>query len=100
MSKRKTISTRWSDWTRTSPLDKILARTSLVLLALSLNGLWMHLWILSGFWRTFGLVAMIVFVVLAEGIMIWRKQWWWVAFWGTIIALVGAFEIGSYFFGS
>lgn len=98
--KGKTISTRWSDWTKTSTLDKWLARITLVLLATSLLGLWTHLWILMGAWRTIGLITMIVMVVLAEGVMIWRATkistvWWWVAFWGWIIASVIVFEIGS-----
>lgn len=102
--KRKTISTRWTDWTNTSILDKWLARITLLMLATSLNGLWLHLWVLSGVWRTVGLVTMIVMVTLAEAIMIWRAikvptVWWWVYFWGRIILLVSVTEIASYFFG-
>jgi len=104
MSKRKTISTRWSDWTRISVLDKWLARITLIMLATSLNGLWLHLWVLQGVWRTVGLVTMIVMVTLAEGIMVWRATkhptvWWWVGFWGAIISLVIGFEVASYYFG-
>lgn len=104
--KGKTISTRWTDWTNKSPLDKFLARTSLVLLAMSLNSLWLHLWVLQGIWRTIGLIAMIVFVAIAEGIMIWRAiihptVWWWVAFWGGwICGGVAMFEIVSYIVSS
>jgi hypothetical protein len=98
--KWKTISTRWSDWTNTSVLDKWLARITLVMLASSLLGLWTHLWVLMGVWRTVGLITMIVMVVLAEGIMIWRATkiqtvWWWVAFWGWIILSVILFELAS-----
>ena len=97
MSKRKTISTRYTDFTKQEPF---WAKVCLVLLALSLLGLWIHLWVLTGLVRTLGLVAMIVFVVLAEVILFWKKQWWWFYFWLTIILLVGGFEIASYFFGS
>lgn len=104
--KGKTISTRWSDWTRSSPLDKILARITLGLLAMSLNGLWLHLFVLQGVWRTVGLIAMIAFVAIAEGIMIWRATkhptvWWWVWFWGAwICGGVAGFEIVSYIVSS
>ena len=96
MSKRKTISTRYTDFTKQEPF---WAKVCLVLLSLSLLGLWVHLWVLSGVVRTLGLIAMIAFVTLAEGILIWKKQWWWAAFWGCIIGLVSGFEIASYFFG-
>jgi hypothetical protein len=103
--KRQTISTRWSEWTKTSVLDKWLARLTLLLLATSLNGLWLHLFILQGVWRTVGLVTMIACVILAEVIMNIRAVKiptikWWVWFWYTIIAVVVVFEIASYFFGS
>jgi hypothetical protein len=103
--KKKTISTRWSDWTNASKLDKWLARITLVLLATSLNGLWLHLWVLQGVWRTVGLITMIVSVALAQTIMHLRAAKiptikWWIVFWYCIIGLVIGFEITSYFFGS
>jgi hypothetical protein len=97
MSKRKTISTRYTDFTREEPF---WSKVILVVLSLSLLGLWVHLWILSGLLRTVGLVAMIAFVTIAEGLLAWKRQWWWFYFWLCIIALVGGFEIASYFFGS
>lgn len=99
--KGKTISTRWSDWTNTSVLDKWLARITLCTLSTSLAGLMVHLWILEGFLRTGGLLTMIGMVIVSEAIMIWRATkiptvWWWVAFWGWIIASVLVFEGASY----
>jgi len=98
--KMKTISTRWSDWTKTSVLDKRLARITLCTLSTSLAGLMVHLWVLEGFLRTAGLITMIALVVVSEAIMIWRATkiptvWWWVAFWGWIIATVIGFEVAS-----
>jgi len=95
--KRQTISTRYTDFTKAEPF---WAKVTLVLLALSLLGLWVHLWVLTGLVRTLGLISMIAFVVLAEGILWWKNQKWWFAFWFSIILLVGGFEIASYFFGS
>jgi hypothetical protein len=105
MSKRKTISTRWTEWTNASPLDHFLARATLITLSTSLAGLMIHLWILKGFFRTAGLITMIAMVVISEAVMIWRATkhptvWWWVAFWAWIVASVIGFEIASYFFGS
>ena len=94
--KKKTISTRWSDFTKN---DKGWARTCIILQAMSLNGLWLHLWVLTGIWRTVGLIGMIVFISLAQIILFWKKVFWWFWFWNCIIATVIAFEIASYFFG-
>ena len=99
--KGKTISTRWSDWTRISILDKWLARITLCTLSTSLAGLVVHLWVLEGFLRTFGLITMIVMVLVSEGVMMWRATkvptvWWWVAFWWWIVLSVLVFEGASY----
>ncbi len=99
--KGKTISTRWSDWTRTSVLDKWLARITLCTLLTSLTSLMIHLWVLEGFLRTFGLISMIVLVLVSEAVMMWRATkvptvWWWVAFWWWIILSVILFEATSY----
>ena len=97
MSKRKTISTRYTDFSKAEPF---WSKVVLILLSLSLLGLWVHLWVLTGLVRTLGLIAMISFVVLAEAILWWKKQGWWFSFWAVIIALVGGYEIASYFFGA
>jgi hypothetical protein len=94
--KKVTISTRWTKFTE---LEPFWAKTTLILLSLSLLGLWVHLWVLTGPVRTLGLISMITFVVLAEGVLAWKRVWWWFYFWLGIILLVGGFEIASYFFG-
>jgi len=96
VDKKKTISTRWTDFTKN---NKFLARLALILQAMSLNGLWLHLWVLSGVWRTVGLIAMIVFISVAQIILYCKRVMWWFWFWNCIIALVIGFEIASYFFG-
>lgn len=63
-------------------------------------GLMMHLGILSGFWRTFGLYAIIIGDIGCLGITWFRKQFWWFGtFIGITAVIIGA-EIASYFFGS
>lgn len=94
MSKGKTISTRWTDFTKE---NKFLARLCLILQFMSLNGLWLHLWILSGVWRTVGLIGMIVFISISQGILWWKKVLWWFWFWNVIILVVIGFELASYF---
>ena len=95
--KRQTISTRFSEFTKAEPF---WSKVTLVLLALSLLGLWVHLWVLTGLVRTLGLISMIAFVSMAEVILFWKRQLWWGFFWLGIILLVVGFEAASYFFGS
>ena len=95
--KRQTISTRFSEFTKAEPF---WARTTLILLALSILGLWVHLWVLTGLLRTLGLISMIAFVSMAEVILWWKRVFWWFYFWLGIILLVIGFECASYFFGS
>jgi hypothetical protein len=97
MSKGKTISTRWRDWAIKEPG---WAYAALSLMALSFVGLIVHLWILSGLWRTVGLIVMIAGGVGCELLLILRKQWWWASYWGICVLLgVSLWEIASYFFG-
>jgi hypothetical protein len=91
-----TISTRWKKWAEKEPG---WAYTALTSMAIAFAGLITHLWILSGFWRTFGLIVMIVCAVICEGILILRKQWWWAGYWGIGVILgVGITEILSVIF--
>ena len=95
--KRVTISTRWKKWTEAEPFWAYSALTCFVL---SVGiGLPMHLAILSGFWRTFGLVMLIGFDVGLLFITAFRKQWWWFTFFIYITIGVLGWEIASYFFG-
>lgn len=97
MSKRKTISTRWKDWAIAEPFWAYTALTSFFL---AMVGLTMHLWILEGFWRTFGLVMLIGFDAIVLAITAYRKIWWWFSFFCYITLGVIGWEIASYFFGS
>lgn len=97
IKKKKTISTRFSDWMK---LEPIWSRLALILMCSSVGvGLFTHLWILSGMWRTIGLIYMIVAALITEAIYIFRKIWWWASFWGYVILGVIGWEIASYFFG-
>jgi hypothetical protein len=96
MSKRKTISTRWKEWAIKEPG---WAYTALSCFALSMTGLVMHLGVLSGLWRTVGLVMLIGFDVILLGITGFRKQWWWMTFFIYVTLGVIGWEIGSYYFG-
>jgi hypothetical protein len=98
MGKGKTISTRWREWAQKEPG---WAYTALTSMALSFVGLIVHLWILSGLWRTIGLIVMITFAAICELILGLRKQWLWFSFWG--ICVIGGtivWELMSYFLGS
>lgn len=98
MGKRKTISTRWKEWAEAEP---IWAYSALLSFFLSVGvGLTMHLAVLSGFWRTFGLIMLIAFdgvLLLITGL---RKQWWWFTFFVYITIGVIGWEVASYFFGA
>lgn len=94
--KRKTISTRWKEWAEKEP---VWAYSALSCFALSMTGLVMHLGVLSGLWRTVGLVMLIGFDVLLLGITAYRKIWWWFSFFVYITLGVIGWEIASYFFG-
>ena len=97
MSEHKTISTRWREWALKEP---VWAYSALISMALSFAGLIAHLAILSGLWRTVGLISMIVFAVICELLLIVRRQWWWASYWGICVILgVICWEIASYFFG-
>ena len=97
MSKRKTISTRWKEWTAADPF---WAYSALVSFFLSVGvGLTMHLGIQEGFFRTLGLVMLIGFDAILLFITAFRKQWWWVSFFCYITIGVIGWEIASYFFG-
>jgi len=97
MGKRKTISTRWKDWAIKEPL---WAYSALACFALSMSGLVIHLGVLSGLWRTVGLVMLIAFDGLLLGITGFRKQWWWFSFFVYVTLGVIGWEVASYFFGS
>lgn len=95
--KKKTISTRWKEWAEKEPGWAYSALSSM---AIAFVGLIVHLWILSGVWRTVGLIVMITFAAICELILILRKQWWWASYWGICVILgVIGWEIASYFFG-
>jgi hypothetical protein len=97
MSKWKTISTRWKEWAEKEPFWAYSALASFVL---AMAGLTLHLGILSGFWRTFGLFMLISFDAILLGIIGFRRQWWWFTFFCYITLGVIGWEIASYFFGS
>jgi len=96
MTKRKTISTRWRDWAIAEPL---WANTALSCFALSMAGLCIHLGVLSGLWRTIGLIMLIAFDGGLLVITGFRKQWWWFTFFVYITLGVIGWEVASYFFG-
>lgn len=97
MSGRLTISNRWKEWALKEP---IWAYTALFCMAMGFLGLIVHLAVLEGFWRTFGLITMVGGGVACEGILIYRRQWWWASYWGICVLLgVAVWEIASYFFG-
>lgn len=94
MSKGKTISTRWKEWTAKEPT---WAYSALVAFFLAVGvGLTMHLAVQSGLWRTVGLVMLIGFDVILLGITAFRRQWWWFCFFCYITIGVIVFEIASY----
>ena len=94
--KRKTISTRWKEWAEKEPF---WAYSALASFALSMAGLTIHLGVLSGLWRTIGLVMLIGFDALLLFITAFRKVWWWFTFFVYITLGVIGWEIASYFFG-
>ena len=97
MTKRLTISNRWRNWAEEEPW---WAYSALVSMALSFVGLIFHLGILTGWWRGYFLIQMIVCAVICEAILIIRKQLWWATYWGIcVIVMVAVWEIASYFFG-
>lgn len=98
MPKSKTISARWSDWTKADPF---WARLCLWTFIGSILCLGLHLAILEGFLRTAGLVGMIALACTTEGVMCFRAQkfptvWWWFWFHTYIVAGVIGWEIASY----
>ena len=98
MSKRVTISNRWTKWEEVD----IWGYVALVFMAIAFNSLIVHLWgSLSGMIRGTALIVMIVSAVSCDAILAWRKQWYWFWYW-TICVLIGVslWEIHSYFFGS
>ena len=97
MDKRKTISTRWKEWAEAEPFWAYFA---LACMALGFTGLIVHLAVLSGIMRTVGLITMIGGGVACEGILIYRRQWWWAGYWGLCVLLgVSITELLSYFLG-
>ena len=107
MSKRKTISQRWYEWTDAEPLWAYLALASF---SLSMLGLVIHLgggFImhaigqdgLVGLVRTVGLFMLIGFDGLLLLITGLQKQIWWFTFFIYITLGVIGWEIASYFFG-
>ena len=108
MSKRKTISQRWYEWTDKEP---ICAYSALLCFSLSMVGLVVHLgggWIMNfigqqelvGIVRTVGLLMLIGFDALLLIITWLRKQWWWFSFFIYITFGVLVWEVASYFFGA
>lgn len=96
MSKGKTISTRWKEWAEKEPF---WAYTALYTMMAAFAGLGVHLAVLSGFWRTAGLVVMCVGAGIVEAILAFRRQCWWLGFWTYVILGVIGVELASYFFG-
>lgn len=98
MSKGKTISTRWKEWTEKEP---VWAYSALAAFFLAVGvGLTMHLGVQSGLWRTVGLYMLIGFDIILLAITAFRKVWWWFSFFCYITLGVIGWEIASYFFGS
>ena len=98
MSKGKIISTRWTDWTNASP---IWARTALGTFIGSILCLGVHLAILSGIWRTVGLIGLIVLAICTQTIMVFQAckiptVWWWCWFHAYFVFGVLGFELVSY----
>jgi hypothetical protein len=94
--KGKTISTRWKEWAEKEPG---YSYTALLCMALGFLGLIVHLAVLSGIWRTVGLTIMIGGGVACEGILVYRRQWWWAGYWGLCVLIgVGVTEILSVVF--
>lgn len=82
--KGKTISTRWKEWAEKEP---VWAYSALTLMASGFLGLIVHLWVLSGVWRTVGLIVMISSGVLCEAILVYRKQIFWAIYWGVCVLI-------------
>lgn len=94
--KGKTISTRWREWAEKEPF---WAYTALICFFLSMVGLTVHLWVLSGPVRQWGLIALIGFDCGTLAITGWRKQWWWFSFFSAITICVIVWELASLLFG-
>jgi len=98
--KRLTISSRWRLWAQASPIDFWASHVALASFLVAMVGLYLHLFVWSGFWRTFGLCLLIGGDSITLGITAWRKRWWWHnLFWYITVGVIG-WEIASYFFGS
>ena len=100
MPKGKTISTRWSEWAKT-PGEFYWSYTALTSFITRILGLGLHLWILDGFWRTFGLAVLIGCAIVTQSILFFRARrvptvWWWFWFHAYVVAGVIGFEISSY----
>jgi hypothetical protein len=98
MSKGKTISTRWTEWTNASP---IWARIALGTFISSILCLGLHLAVLHGLWRTVGLYGLIILAVCTQTIMFFQARkyptvWWWFWFHAYVVTGVVVFEISSY----
>ena len=105
MSKKVTLTNRWRKWAEGSegiPADPLWAYTALGTMALSFVSLILHLcFFLGGTVTGIALIFMILFASITEAIFIYRKQWWWTAYWGLcVIVGVSVFELLSYFIGS
>jgi hypothetical protein len=96
MSKPKTISQRWKEWAEIEPG---WAYSALLCFGLSMAGLVIHLGVLSGLWRTIGLIMLIGFDAGLLFITAFRRVWWWFSFFCFISVGVIGWEIASYFFG-
>ncbi len=96
MSIHKTISTRWKEWAQKEWWWSYPCLCSFIG---SILGLGVHLWVLHGPFRTYGLIAMIGLATTTEAILWYRKQYLWLGFHTYIIVGVIGWEIGSYFFG-
>ena len=97
MNTKMTISNRWRNWARVEPF---WAYSALICMMVGLAGLGVHLWILEGLWRTVALWVMIVGGFSCEVILVYRRQWWWAAYWGVCVLLgVIIFEIASCIYG-
>lgn len=101
MMSRKTISTRWKEWAKVDPWWSYPTLTSMIG---SFVALGVHLWVLDGPVRTWGLIVMIGLATFTETVLFFRSKkyptlWWWFSFHTYIIGGVIGWELASYFFG-
>ena len=103
MTKRVTLTQRWRKWCWGSeghPAEPGWAMSALACMMLAFASLGIHLGVPNGTVSGIALITMCTFAGLMEAICIYRKQWWWAAYWGLCVIIgVIVFEILSYFVG-